>query len=135
MRTRVWSTTWTSQSRWPLKVPVRRVELRRIADHEGQTAALRRNVTDLDPRATAELGHDLIFHLLEAVLGEVGLIRLQQQLATAREVETEVDRRARQPLGIFGLEVGRQHARNSEKYADQDDQRDRPDLPARKIEH
>ena len=137
--------TLTSQSRVPVRPdrlgqrpqPLDRgVELGRIANDEAQPPAGGRHVADLDARlAAAKLGRDLLFHRLQPLLGGVGDIGFEQQLAAAGDVEAEVDARARQPSRpALDLVLGKQ-ARNGQQDADKNGERDRPDLPAGEIEH
>ena len=42
-------------------------------------------------RCAAKLGRDLVLHRLQPLLGGVGLVGLEQQLAAAGKVEPEVD--------------------------------------------
>jgi hypothetical protein len=60
------------------------IELGRVPNHEGKAAALRRNIANGDlGLAAAQLGGDFLFLGLQAGLGSVALVGLQQQLAAA----------------------------------------------------
>ena len=98
--TRVESTTLTSQSRLPvsctgwlsLRMPLdRRVDLGRVAHHERQLAAGRRDIADVDPRVAAKLGRNLVLLGLQPLLQRIALVGLEQQVAAAGKVEAEVD--------------------------------------------
>jgi hypothetical protein len=114
----------------------RRIHLRRIADHEAEPPVGDRRIADLDPRrSTPRFGADRLLHQLEPLLGDVGRVRFHQQVAAAGKVEAEIDAGARQEAGPARHLGFRKEARDRERDADQAQQRDAPDLPAREIEH
>src|SRR5262245_23135658 len=110
--------------------------LGRVADHEAQPPAAGRHIADGDARLTAaKLGGYRFFHRLQPLLGGIGDIGLEQQLAAAGDIEAEVDAGARQPCRpALDLVLGEQ-AGNRQQHAGENDQADQPDLPAGEVEH
>ena len=110
--------------------------LGRVADHEAELPARCRNVADPDGGlAAAKLGRDGVFHRLQPLLGGVGDIGFQQELAATGDVEAQVDPRVRYPARpAFDLAF-REQAGDCQQDAGQHDQADRPDFQLGKVEH
>src|SRR3546814_17595986 len=87
----------------------RGVDLARVADHEGEFDAADRDVADADPwLGAAHLGQHLLAHLLAPRTGEILGVGLEQHIAAAGKVASQIDPRTRDgPSGglLFGEEV------------------------------
>ncbi len=114
----------------------RRVDLSGIAHEEAQGAVGGRDIADVDRLRgdPAHLGADRVLHRGEARLGDVGGIRLEQDVAAAGEIEAEIDARRKAEPHLLGGRFGNQ-ARHREQDSDQQRPDDRSDFPARKVEH
>src|SRR6185369_7688913 len=110
--------------------------LGRIAHQEGQPAAGRRDIADINARVAAKLGRDLVFLSLQPLLQRVLRIGFEQQVAAAGQVEAEVDLVLREPLrpGACIRRSGDQ-ARDRQENADRDDDPNQPHLPTRELKH
>src|SRR5206468_12483924 len=84
----------------------------------------------------AELGRNRILHRLQPRLLRIALVRLEQEVASAGEVEAEADLVLRQPRRpILRRLSADEQARNRKHDAKRDDESDEPDFPAREFEH
>jgi hypothetical protein len=112
------------------------LDLRRIADDEAQLAAGGRDLADLDARRRgAHRPADRVFQQSGALARDVAGIRLEQQMAAAGEVETEIDVDPLRPCGQILRCGGRHQARHGQQDAEREDRPDPDHFPARKIEH
>ncbi len=75
---------------WPRAQSAAVAELGGIADEEAQLAAAGRDLGDVDAGPAHLAAHQLL-HRLEPLAGDVGGLRLEQQMAAAGEVEAEID--------------------------------------------
>src|SRR3546814_1806440 len=82
----------------------------------------------------AHCGPHRLFHIGKLRLLQVGKVGLEQQVAAASQVETQIDLHLREGRQLVEDLVG-QEARDGEEDAEQQDDADADGFPAREIEH